>query len=149
MSPDCSIQWSMSNVLDVLRDRGFVQDVSDEPKLRARLERPATLYWGFDATASSLTAGHLLSVMLLAWFQRCGHRPIALAGGGTSLIGDPTGRTSSRPLLTEEEIARNLDRMQRQLAHFFDFADGRALLLNNADWLKPLGFVEFMRDIGS
>lgn len=140
----------MDNVLDVLDERGFVQQVGDGAELRALLGRqPITLYWGFDATARSLQVGNLVQIMMLAWFQRFGHRPIALAGGGTTLIGDPTGRTSSRPMLAEEEIEQNLRAMERQLAHFLDFQDGRALALNNAAWLKPLNFVAFMRDIGS
>jgi tyrosyl-tRNA synthetase len=139
----------MDNVLDTLTERGFVQQVSDEAGLRAQLERPITLYWGYDATADSLHAGSILSLMMLSWFQRSGHRPIALAGGGTTLIGDPSGRISSRPMLTPEEIEQNLAGIKPQIAHFIDFSDERALALNNADWLTKLNFVEFMRDIGS
>lgn len=139
----------MSNVLDVLYERGFVQQTSDDAGLRRHLEQPVTLYWGFDATANSLTVGHLMSVMMLSWFQTYGHQPIALAGGGTTLIGDPTGRTTARRILSEEEIERNLEGMRGQLAHFFDFSEEQALLVNNADWLTKLNFVEFMRDIGS
>src|SRR5438105_2450619 len=117
----------MANVLDTLYERGFVQQVSDEEKLRERLERPISFYWGCDATAPSLTLGHLMSIMLLSWFQRFGHRPIVLAGGGTTMIGDPSGRTSSRPILTEEQIAENLRGIQAQLQHFIDFDEGRAL----------------------
>ncbi|HEX6507540.1 MAG TPA: tyrosine--tRNA ligase [Chloroflexota bacterium] len=139
----------MENVFDMLQERGFVYQCTDEAALRKRLEQPLTLYWGFDATADSLHVGNLVSIMMMAWFPRYGHHPIALAGGGTTLIGDPTGKTSSRPMLSEEDINRNIASIQRQLAHFFDFGDGTARLLNNADWLTKLGFVEFMRDIGS
>lgn len=139
----------MTNVLDVLTERGFVQQVSDEESLRAVLDNPITLYWGYDATADSLHAGSVLSLMMLAHFQRHGHRPIALAGGGTTLIGDPSGRNSSRPMLTEADINANLAGIRPQLARFLDFAQGRALALNNADWLTLLNFVGFMRDIGT
>ena len=140
----------MDNVLDILRERGFVQQVSDEEALHDLLGRePITLYWGYDATADSLHAGSVLSLMMLAWFQRCGHRVIALAGGGTTLIGDPSGRISSRPMLTEEDIDRNLAGIRPQLERFLDFSGGRVLALNNADWLTRLNFVSFMRDIGT
>ncbi len=143
------LKWHMPNVLDVLHERGFVQQISEEVELRRRLEQPITLYWGYDATANSLTQGHLFSIMMLTWFQRFGHRVIALAGGGTTMIGDPTGRVTSRPMLSEAEIDRNLAGIRAQLARFFDFSAGRTLALNNADWLKGLSFMEFMRDIGS
>jgi tyrosyl-tRNA synthetase len=140
----------MENVLDILQERGFVQEVSEPERLRNLLDRqPITLYWGYDATADSLHAGSVLSLMMLAHFQRCGHRPIALAGGGTTLIGDPSGRISSRPMLTEEEIEANLRGIRPQLERFLDFSRDRALALNNLDWLKPLRFIEFMRDIGT
>src|SRR5262245_52799685 len=96
-----------TNVLDTLAERGFVNQVSDEAALRRVLEQPLTLYCGFDATADSLHAGHLVQIMALAHFQRHGHRPIALVGGGTTLVGDPTGRTAGRPILTEAEIDAN------------------------------------------
>lgn len=144
------LESPMENVLDILRERGFVQEVSDPDRLSALLGRqPITLYWGYDATADSLHAGSVLSLMMLAWFQRCGHRPIALAGGGTTLIGDPSGRISSRPMLTEGDIAANLAGIRPQLERFLDFSGDRALALNNLDWLKPLHFIEFMRDIGT
>jgi len=139
----------MENVLDVLRERGFVQQVSEEDELRRRLEGPVTLYWGYDATATSFTIGNLVSLMMLSWFQRLGHRPIALAGGGTTLIGDPSGKTSSRPILSKEQIENNLRAIRTQLVRFLDFEAGRALAINNADWLEPLSFIGFMRDIGS
>lgn len=139
----------MSSLFETLQERGFVYQCTEEGVLRQRLETPLTLYWGFDATADSLHIGHLVSIMMMAWFPRYGHHPIALAGGGTTLIGDPTGRTSARPMLSTVEIGRNVEAIKRQLAHFFDFGDDAALLVNNADWLTKLGFVEFMREIGS
>ncbi len=138
----------MANALDVLKERGFVKDVSDEFGLRAAMERPITFYIGFDATASSLHVGSLEQIMAMAWMQRFGHRPIAIVGGGTTLIGDPTGRTVSRPILTYEQINQNLQGLKRQLQHYLDFGEGKALMINNADWLTKLNYVEFLRDIG-
>jgi tyrosyl-tRNA synthetase len=139
----------MENVLDVLIERGFVQQISDKDGLRKRLEQPITLYNGYDATADSFHVGNLVSIMMLAWFQRYGHRPIALLGGGTTLVGDPSGRETSRPMLSEGEIARRVAMFRDQFGRFLNFDGGRALLLNNAEWLTKLNFVEFMRDIGS
>ena len=138
----------MANVLDVLVERGFVKDISDERGLRAALETPITLYIGFDPTASSLHAGNLLSIMVLAWMQRLGHRPIALVGGGTGLVGDPTGRITGRPMLTCEQIEDNLAGQKAQLARYLDFSEGRAMMVNNAEWLTKLNYIEFLRDIG-
>jgi tyrosyl-tRNA synthetase len=136
------------NAFDLLKERGFVYDVSDEAGLRAALEQPITLYDGFDPSGASLTAGHLLGIMMLAWLQRCGHRPIAIMGGGTALIGDPTGKTSIRRVLSPDEIERNLAAMQRQMAHFLEFGGEKALMINNATWLTSLNYIEFLRDIG-
>jgi tyrosyl-tRNA synthetase len=138
----------MQNVFDTLKERGFVQDVSDEAGLRRALEQPITLYCGYDPTAPSFHIGNLVSIMMLAHFQRHGHRPIALMGGGTGMIGDPTGRTSQRPIMTREEIESNLRGFRAQLGRYLDFAEGHALMLNNADWLLPLHYIEFLRDIG-
>ncbi|HEU0168736.1 MAG TPA: tyrosine--tRNA ligase [Chloroflexota bacterium] len=138
----------MPNAVDVLKERGFVYDVSDEAGLRAALEQPITLYDGFDPSGASLTAGHLLGIMMLAWFQRLGHRPIAIMGGGTAMIGDPSGKTSIRRVLSLDEIERNLAAMQRQMAHFLDFDGGKALMINNATWLTSLNYIDFLRDIG-
>ncbi len=139
----------MQSLYDLLQERGFIYQVTEEEDLRARLEDPLTLYWGFDATADSLHIGSLVSIMMMAWFPRYGHLPIALAGGGTTLIGDPSGRTSARPMLSSDEIDRNVESIKQQLTNFFDFGEGKARLVNNADWLTTLGFVPFMRDIGS
>ena len=146
------------NVLDVLQERGFVDNVSDEAGLRAALAdpagRPITVYQGFDPTASSLHIGNLLGIMMLAHMQRHGHRPIALIGGGTGMIGDPTDKSSTRPILTLEQIAENIKGQRPQFARYLDFEGGRfgdnppALLVNNADWLTPIRYIEFLRDIG-
>src|SRR5947209_4687972 len=109
-----SLEFPMPNILDVLHERGFVQQVSEEDDLRTRAEQPITLYCGYDPTNTSLTVGNLATVMMLAWFQRCGHRPIVLMGGGTAMIGDPSGKTVSRPILSEEEIERNLQAQKVQ-----------------------------------
>lgn len=146
------------NVFDVLEERGLIGQVSDAAGLRAALADPAghpvTVYVGFDPTATSLHIGHLMSIMTLAHFQQHGHRPIALIGGGTGMIGDPTDKASQRPILTLEQIGRNIAGMRPQFARYLDFDGGRfganppALLLNNADWLLSLQYVPFLRDIG-
>lgn len=141
------------NVLDVLEKRGFIHQITAEAQeerenLRALLERPTTCYIGFDPTSSSLHAGSLVPIMALVHMQRCGHRPIALVGGGTGLIGDPSGKTEMRKLLSREEIERNAEGLKRQLGRFLSFEDGRALLLNNAEWLTRLNYIEFLRDFG-
>ena len=137
------------NVFDLLERRGYIDQVTFPEELKERLaEGPITFYIGFDATADSLTLGHYLQVKVLQHFQRAGHRPIPLFGGGTTLIGDPSGRTDMRKMLTKEDIAHNIDCFQRQLSHFIDYSDGKAIAANNADWLLDLGYLEFMRNIG-
>lgn len=137
------------SVLETLRARGLVAQVSDEDALRAQMERgPITLYQGFDPTATSLHTGHLVGIMTLAHFQRAGHRPIAIVGGGTGMIGDPTDRQSERPLLSVADIERNLAGIRRQFDRYLDFANDRALMVNNADWLLGLKWIEFLRDVG-
>lgn len=136
------------NALDVLRERGFVYQVSDEEGLRQAFEGQVTAYCGYDPTDESLTVGNLLTIMLLAHLQRLGHRPIALVGGGTGMIGDPSDKLAARPLLSVAQIDANVANFKRQLARYLDFEGGRALLVNNADWLRPLGLIEFLRDIG-
>lgn len=139
------------HVLDTLRERGFVEQSTDEAELREALSRPSaspvTCYVGFDPTASSLHVGHLLPVMGLAHMQRAGHRPIALLGGGTALIGDPSGKTELRKMLGREDIEANAVGIRVQLARLLDF-DAGAMLLNNAEWLVPLHYIAFLRDIG-
>lgn len=141
------------NVFDVLRERGFIAEVSDEAGLRQALVEPLTVYCGYDPTATSLHVGHQLTLMLLAHLQRHGHRPIALLGGGTGMIGDPTDRAAQRPILTREQIEHNIGALRPIFSRFLDFdvAAGtrRALLLDNADWLLALGYIAFLRDIGA
>jgi len=137
------------SVYDVLEERGFIEQVTEEEPIRALLgQERITTYIGFDPTASSLHIGSLVPIMSLAHMQRYGHRTIALVGGGTALIGDPSGKTEMRKILTREEIDENAAAIQRQLSQYIDFGEGKALLLNNADWLVPLNYIEFLRDIG-
>lgn len=138
----------MANVFDVLKERGFIEQVSDEGGLRAALEHPVTYYVGYDPSAASLHIGHLMPVMAMAHMQRHGHRPIVLVGGGTGMVGDPTGRTEMRQMLTPERIEENLQGLKRQLSRYLDFGEGKALMVNNADWLLPLNYITFLRDIG-
>ncbi len=138
----------MTNAYDILRERGFVEQVSSEDGLRAALETSLSCYVGYDPSASSLHVGHLCTIMALAHLQRHGHRPIFLVGGGTGMIGDPSGRTEMRQLLSEEQIAHNLAALQVQIGRFVDFGGGRALMVNNADWLRGLRYIDFLREIG-
>jgi tyrosyl-tRNA synthetase len=134
-----------ASVLETLRARGFVAQVSDEAGLRQALDsRPLTLYQGFDPTAASLHTGNLVGIMALAHFQRAGHRPIAVAGGGTGMIGDPTDRSSERPMLSLEQIEHNLSGIRQQFARYL----GSAPVVNNADWLLELSYIPFLRDVG-
>lgn len=139
----------MQNVLDTLQTRGFIEQTTHDQALRDYLgSQTVTCYIGFDPTASSLHVGHLVPIMSLAHMQRSGHRPIALVGGGTGLVGDPSGRTEMRKLLTEQDVATNVAALKQQLARFIDFGDDKALLVNNADWLTALGYISFLRDVG-
>lgn len=135
-------------LLDELAWRGLIQDSTDRQALAERLSAgPITLYCGFDPTADSLHVGHLLGIITLARFQRAGHRPIALAGGATGMIGDPSGKSAERKLLSREELAHNTQAIKAQLARFLDFEAG-AMLLDNADWLGPMRLIEFLREVG-
>ena len=136
------------NVFDTFEERGFVEQVTDKEGLRNLLESPIKCYIGFDPTASSLHVGSLLPIMSLAHMQRAGHRPIAVVGGGTALVGDPSGKTEMRPIMTREEIDSNAGGIKKQLSRFIDFSDGKAIMVNNADWLVDLNYIEFLRDIG-
>ncbi|NLF17837.1 MAG: tyrosine--tRNA ligase [Lentisphaerae bacterium] len=138
------------NALDLLEERGFLYQVTDADALRRRLgEGPVTFYVGFDPTGSSLHIGHLLPVMAMRWLQRCGHRVLALVGGGTAMVGDPSGKTEARPVLSLDDIDANAVQLQGQLARFLDFSSPeQARLLNNADWLRELRYIDFLRDIG-
>ena len=137
------------SVYDVLLERGFIEQVTGETEIRELLERePVTCYIGFDPTAASLHIGSLVPIMALAHMQKHGHRPIALVGGGTGLIGDPSGKTEMRQILTREQIDINAACLKKQLSRYLDFSEGGSLLLNNADWLTRLNYIEFLRDIG-
>jgi tyrosyl-tRNA synthetase len=139
----------MSNVIDVLKQRGFIEQTTHNEELDEYIDQGnITCYIGFDPTASSLHIGSLVPIMSLAHMQRHGHRPIALIGGGTGLIGDPSGKTEMRKMLTTETIEENALGLKKQLSRYLDFSNGKALLLNNADWLTKLGYIPFLRDIG-
>ncbi|NWG04197.1 MAG: tyrosine--tRNA ligase [Syntrophaceae bacterium] len=136
------------NVYEVLIKRGFIEKVTDEAILPKILSEKITCYIGFDPTASSFHVGNLVPIMSLAHMQRHGHQPIALVGGGTGLVGDPSGKDEMRQILTYEEIEKNAEAQKKQFAQFLDFSEKRALLLNNADWLTKLNYIDFLRDIG-
>jgi tyrosyl-tRNA synthetase len=139
----------LKSVYDVFLERGFIEQITDEPQIRRLLgQESITCYIGFDPTATSLHIGSLVPIMSLAHMQRHGHRPIALVGGGTGLIGDPSGKTEMRQILTREQIDHNAGCLKAQLSRYIDFSDGKAVLLNNADWLTRLNYIEFLRDIG-
>ncbi len=139
----------MKSVFDIFAERGFIEQATDEVLIREALARgPVTCYIGFDPTAASLHVGSLVPIMSLAHMQRSGHRPIALVGGGTALIGDPSGKTEMRQILTREQVDRNAEGIKAQLSRYIRFDEGGALLLNNADWLTRLNYIEFLRDIG-
>jgi tyrosyl-tRNA synthetase len=137
-----------TNAYDVLKERGFLYQSTDEEGLRALLEQPATCYVGFDPTADSLHVGSLVPIMALVHMQRHGHRPIAIVGAGTAMVGDPSGKSEMRQLLTPDDVRRNALGLRGQLARYIAFEDGRALLLDNGEWLAALNYIEFLRDIG-
>jgi len=139
----------LNNVYDVFTGRGFVEQVTDEAELRCLLQNEhITCYIGFDPTATSLHIGSLVPIMALMHMQECGHRPIILIGGGTGLIGDPSGKSEMRQILTREEIDYNASCLQNQLSRYMTFGKGKAILLNNAEWLTELKYIEFLRDVG-
>lgn len=138
-----------SDFLRILKDRGFIHQCTDMDALDAKLSSGCvTGYIGFDATASSLHVGSLVQIMLLRWLQKTGHRPIVLMGGGTSKVGDPSGKDESRQLITNEMIAENIKGISTVFEKFIDFGTDKALLLNNVDWLASLNYIEFLRDYG-
>lgn len=140
----------MRNVYDVLSERGLIAQVTHEEEIRELLgKEKVTFYIGFDPTADSLHVGHFLQMVVMRHMQMHGHRPIALVGGGTGHIGDPSGRTDMRQMMTKEIIDYNCERFKEQLSRVIDFSDDKAVMVNNADWLLDLNYVEFLRDIGS
>jgi tyrosyl-tRNA synthetase len=139
----------MKSLYDILSERGFVEQVTDEAEARRILAGgQVSCYIGFDPTATSLHIGSLVPIMSLAHMQRSGHKPIALVGGGTAMIGDPSGKTEMRQVLSKEKVDENAEAIKKQLSQYLDFGEGKALLVNNADWLLPLKYIEFLRDIG-
>lgn len=140
----------MSNVLDELLDRGYIKQFTHEAETRELLEKEKiTFYIGFDPTADSLHVGHFIALMFMAHMQRAGHRPIALLGGGTAMVGDPSGKTDMRKMLTKDQIQHNVDSIKKQMERFIDFSDDKAILVNNGDWLLNLNYVDFLRDVGT
>ena len=137
------------HVLDILKERGFIAQTTFEEELYKQLEEPTTFYVGFDPTADSLHIGHYIPIMAMAHMQKAGHKPIALMGGGTAMIGDPSGKTDMRKMMTVETIDQNVECIKAQMSRFLDFSEGKAIIVNNGDWLRHLNFIDFMRDIGS
>lgn len=139
----------MSDFFDILAERGFIEQHTDKDLIKNYIkDGGVSCYVGYDATAESLHAGSLLTIMVLAHFQRMGNKPIAIVGGGTTLIGDPSGKTTARRVMTKEEIDINAQNIKKQLSKYISFDNGRAMLLNNADWLCTLEYIPFLRDIG-
>lgn len=140
----------MANVFDTLKERGFIAQCTNEKELRELFDKErVTFYIGFDPTADSLHAGHFIALMAMAHMQRAGHRPICLVGGGTGTVGDPTGRTDMRKMLTDEDIEHNCECFKKQIARFIDFSDGKAIMVNNGDWLRKLNYIDLLRDVGA
>lgn len=139
----------MTNVVEVLQERGFIDAVTSE-ELKEAANRPLKVYCGFDPTSDSLHLGNMVAMMGLAWFQRFGHTPVAIVGGATGMIGDPSGKSSERQLLDEPTIQRNLKGIQKNLESFLDFtkSSNRPILLNNFEWFKNFSFIDFLRDVG-
>ena len=137
------------NVFDVLEERGFIEQVTHEEELRELFDKESvTFYIGFDPTADSLHVGHFIQMIVMAHMQRAGHRPIALLGGGTTMVGDPSGRTDMRKMLTQEEINANAEKFKVQFAKLINFSEDKAIMDNNASWLLDLNYVNFLREIG-
>ena len=138
------------NVYDILVERGFIEQATHEDEIRELLGKESvTFYIGFDATADSLTAGHFLTIMAMMHMQRAGHKPIALLGGGTTMVGDPSGKSDMRKIMTKETIQHNADCFYKQLSKFINFDNDSAIIENNKDWLLDLNYVEFLREVGA
>ena len=141
---------SMENVFDVLKERGFIEQCTHEEEIKKMLaNEQVTFYIGFDPTADSLHIGHFIQIMVMAHMQRFGHRPIALIGGGTTMIGDPSGRTDMRQVMTQERIAANGEKFKKIFEKFLTFEDDKAIMVNNANWILDLNYINFLRDVGA
>lgn len=139
----------MQNVFDTLKERGLIAQTTHEDEIRKMLgEKKITFYIGFDPTADSLHIGHFMQLIVMKHMQNAGHRPIILLGGGTTMVGDPTGKADMRPMITQDIIRHNADNFKKQMSKFIDFSDGKALMVNNADWLLKLNYIDFLREIG-
>lgn len=139
-----------ASVYDTLLERGYIAQCTNEEEVRRLLdEEKVTFYIGFDPTADSLHVGHYVALMVMSHLQRAGHRPICLVGGGTGTVGDPSGRTDMRQVLTDEIIEHNCNCFKKQMSRFIDFSEGKALLLNNGDWLRRLNYVDLLREVGA
>ena len=139
-----------TNVLDILKERGFIAQITHEEELREAFEQGSvTFYTGYDPTADSLHVGHFLQAMAMRHLQNAGHRPIVLIGGGTTMVGDPSGRTDMRQMLTQEDIQSNGEKFKTQLSRFIEFDNGKAIMENNANWLLNLEYIPFLREIGT
>ena len=137
-------------VYDELVARGLIAQVTNEDEIREMVNNgKAVFYIGFDPTADSLHVGHFMALCLMKRLQMAGNKPIALIGGGTAMIGDPSGRTDMRQMMTKETIQHNCDCFKKQMSKFIDFSDGKAIMVNNADWLLPLNYIEMLRDVGA
>lgn len=138
------------HILDTLKERGFIAQTVYEDDLYKLMEKePVTFYLGIDPTADSMHIGHFIPVMMMSWLQKAGHKPIALCGGGTAMIGDPSGKSDLRKMLSQEQIQHNISCIKKQLEKFIDFSDNKALIVNNGDWLLNLNYIDFLRDIGT
>ena len=136
-------------IYEELQARGLIAQVTDEERVRELVNTgKAVFYLGFDPTADSLHVGHFMALCLMKRLQMAGNKPIALLGGGTGLIGDPSGKTDMRKMLTQEQIQHNIDCFKVQMSRFIDFSDGKALMVNNADWLTKLNYIELLREAG-
>ncbi len=139
----------MKNVFDVLKERGLIAQTTHEKEIRELLEKEKiTFYIGFDPTADSLHIGHFMQLVVMKHMQNAGHRPIVLLGGGTTMVGDPTGKADMRPMISQETIQHNADMFKKQMSKFIDFSDGKAIMVNNADWLLNQNYIEFLREVG-
>lgn len=140
----------MQHILDILKERGFLAQITFEEDLYKALEKePMTFYLGIDPTADSLHVGHFIPIIAASHLQKAGHRPIILCGGGTAMIGDPSGKSDLRKMMTKETIAGNVVAIQKQLTRFMDFGEGKAMMVNNGDWLLNLNYIDFLREVGA